>query len=62
MASTGSQEDLFKKEISKYNPICEDIGQNIEAQEQLLFQIQVSCWPAAIPNPDAVRIVPLSCS
>ncbi|KAL3751289.1 hypothetical protein ACJRO7_012156 [Eucalyptus globulus] len=43
MASTGSQEDLFKKEVSKYDPICEDIAQNIEAQEQLLFQIQVSC-------------------
>lgn len=40
MASTGSLEDLFKKEVSKYDPICEDIGQNIEAQEQLLFQIQ----------------------
>ncbi|KAF8040347.1 hypothetical protein BT93_B2546 [Corymbia citriodora subsp. variegata] len=40
MASTGSQEDLFKKEISKYDPICEDIAQNIEAQEQLLLQIQ----------------------
>lgn len=40
MASTGSQEDLFKKEVSKYDPICEDIAQNIEAQEQLLFQIQ----------------------
>ncbi|XP_030514893.1 vacuolar-sorting protein BRO1 [Rhodamnia argentea] len=40
MASTGSQEDLFRKEISKYDPICEDIAQNIEAQEQLLLQIQ----------------------
>lgn len=40
MASTGSQEDLFKKEVSKYDPICEDIALNIEAQEQLLFQIQ----------------------
>ncbi|CAL9133854.1 unnamed protein product [Musa acuminata var. zebrina] len=40
MASTGSQEDLFKKEISKYDQICEEIAQNIEAQEQLLLQIQ----------------------
>lgn len=41
MTSTGSYEDLFRKEISKYDHICEDIAQNIEAQEQLLLQIQV---------------------
>ncbi|KAG6715188.1 hypothetical protein I3842_05G238500 [Carya illinoinensis] len=40
MTSTGSYEDLFRKEISKYDHICEDIAQNIEAQEQLLLQIQ----------------------
>ncbi|XP_010918463.1 vacuolar-sorting protein BRO1 [Elaeis guineensis] len=40
MASTGSHEDLFKKEIAKYDQICEEIAQNIEAQEQLLLQIQ----------------------
>jgi programmed cell death 6-interacting protein len=41
MTSTGSYEDLFRKEISKYDHISEDIGHNIEAQEQLLLQIQV---------------------
>lgn len=41
MTITGSYEDLFRKEISKYDHICEEIAQNIEAQEQLLFQIQV---------------------
>ncbi|XP_050226094.1 vacuolar-sorting protein BRO1 [Mercurialis annua] len=40
MTSSGSYEDLFKKEIAKYDRICEDIAQNIEAQEQLLLQIQ----------------------
>ncbi|KAJ7954184.1 ALG-2 interacting protein X [Quillaja saponaria] len=40
MTSTGSYEDLFKKEVSKYDHICEEIAQNIEAQEQLLLQIQ----------------------
>ncbi|KAJ8447630.1 hypothetical protein Cgig2_031684 [Carnegiea gigantea] len=40
MTSTGSYEDLFKKEIAKYDNICKDISQNIEAQEQLLMQIQ----------------------
>ncbi|CAL0300324.1 unnamed protein product [Lupinus luteus] len=40
MTFTGSHEDLFKKEISKYDHICEEIAQNIEAQEQLLLQIQ----------------------
>uniref|UniRef100_A0A5B7AJN3 Putative ALG-2 interacting protein X-like n=2 Tax=Davidia involucrata TaxID=16924 RepID=A0A5B7AJN3_DAVIN len=40
MASTGSYEDLFRKEIVKYDHLCEEIVQNIEAQEQLLLQIQ----------------------
>lgn len=40
MTSTGSHEDLFRKEIAKYDHICEEIAQNIEAQEQLLLQIQ----------------------
>ncbi|KAJ6899187.1 vacuolar-sorting protein BRO1-like [Populus alba x Populus x berolinensis] len=40
MTSAGSYEDLFRKEIAKYDPICEDIAQNIEGQEQLLLQIQ----------------------
>ncbi|KAL6969911.1 bck1-like resistance to osmotic shock [Sarracenia purpurea var. burkii] len=40
MASTGSYEDLFRKEIAKYDNICEEILQNIEAQDQLLLQIQ----------------------
>ncbi|XP_077226675.1 vacuolar-sorting protein BRO1-like [Tasmannia lanceolata] len=40
MTTTGSYEDFFKKEIAKYDLICEDIAQNIEAQEQLLLQIQ----------------------
>ncbi|XP_039035402.1 vacuolar-sorting protein BRO1-like [Hibiscus syriacus] len=40
MTSTGSYEDLFRKEIAKYDHICEEIAQNIEAQEQLLMQIQ----------------------
>lgn len=40
MTSTGSYEDLFKKEIAKYDNVCKEISQNIEAQEQLLMQIQ----------------------
>ncbi|KAL4373466.1 hypothetical protein AHAS_Ahas05G0084600 [Arachis hypogaea] len=31
MTCTGSHEDLFKKEIEKYDHICEEIAQNIEA-------------------------------
>ena len=41
MTSTGSYEDMFRKEMSKYDHICQDISQNIEVQEQLLMQIQV---------------------
>ncbi|XP_021727113.1 vacuolar-sorting protein BRO1-like [Chenopodium quinoa] len=40
MTSTGSYEDLFKKEIAKYDHICEEISRNIQAQGQLLMQIQ----------------------
>ncbi|GJN19757.1 hypothetical protein PR202_gb07066 [Eleusine coracana subsp. coracana] len=40
MAGVGSHDDLFKKEIAKYDPICADIADNIVAQEQLLLQIQ----------------------
>jgi programmed cell death 6-interacting protein len=42
MVGVGSHDDLFKKEIAKYDPICADIADNIVAQEQLLLQIQVS--------------------
>ncbi|KAK9750380.1 hypothetical protein RND81_02G192200 [Saponaria officinalis] len=40
MTCTGSYEYLFKKEISKYDHICEEIAQNLEAQEQLLIQVK----------------------
>ncbi|KAF9594051.1 hypothetical protein IFM89_027025 [Coptis chinensis] len=40
MTFNGSYEDLFRKEIAKYNHICEEISENIEAQEHLLLQIQ----------------------
>ncbi|GER32809.1 pH-response regulator protein palA/RIM20 [Striga asiatica] len=40
MTFTGSHEDLFRKEISKYDKICEEIAQNLEVQDQLLMQIQ----------------------
>ncbi|KAJ8770052.1 hypothetical protein K2173_010040 [Erythroxylum novogranatense] len=40
MTSTGSYEDLFRKELAKYDHICEEVTQNIGAQEQLLLQIQ----------------------
>lgn len=41
MTSTGSQEDLFRKELSKYDNICQEIAQNLETQGDLLMQIQV---------------------
>lgn len=41
MTCNGSHEDLFRKEIAKYDHICEEIAQNIKAQEQLLIQIEV---------------------
>ena len=41
MTSTGSHEDLYRKEIAKYDHICQEIAQNVEGQEQLLMHIQV---------------------
>ncbi|KAK9051042.1 hypothetical protein SSX86_027667 [Deinandra increscens subsp. villosa] len=40
MTSTGSYDDLFRKETAKYKHICEEISQNLQAQEQLLLHIQ----------------------
>ncbi|KAL8470857.1 hypothetical protein ACS0TY_033433 [Phlomoides rotata] len=40
MASTGSHDDLFRKEISKYEHICQEIASNLEVQEQFLMHIQ----------------------
>ncbi|KAL8457380.1 hypothetical protein ACS0TY_035296 [Phlomoides rotata] len=40
MASTGSHDDLFSKEISKYEHICQEIASNLEVQEQFLMHIQ----------------------
>ncbi|KAM0046256.1 putative ALIX V-shaped domain-containing protein [Helianthus debilis subsp. tardiflorus] len=40
MTSAGSYEDLFRKEIAKYDHICEEISQNLQAQEQLLLHIR----------------------
>ncbi|EYU30036.1 hypothetical protein ABFS82_05G038300 [Erythranthe guttata] len=40
MTSTGSHDDLFRKEIAKYDNICGEIAQNLEAQDQLLMHIE----------------------
>ncbi|KAJ3706525.1 hypothetical protein LUZ61_010230 [Rhynchospora tenuis] len=40
LGGASSEDDLFKKEIEKYNPICEEISKHIEIIEQLLSQIQ----------------------
>lgn len=41
MSTSGSYEDLFKKEIGKYDQICEEVSRNVEAQERLLQQIKI---------------------
>ncbi|EMS66495.1 hypothetical protein TRIUR3_25355 [Triticum urartu] len=45
MAGVGAHDDLFRKEIAKYDPICAEIADNIVAQEQLLLQIQDDILP-----------------
>ena len=57
MTSAGSYEDLFRKEIAKYDPICEDIAQNIEGQEQLLLQIQVYFFYSMLFGIDLLSLV-----
>ncbi|KAJ1702105.1 hypothetical protein LUZ63_001884 [Rhynchospora breviuscula] len=40
LGGASSEDDLFKKEVEKYNPICEEISKHIQIIEQLLSQIQ----------------------
>ncbi|KMT14088.1 hypothetical protein BVRB_4g079130 [Beta vulgaris subsp. vulgaris] len=58
MTCTGSYEDLFKKEIAKYDHICEEISQNIHAQQQLLMQIQVTDDMKSKNRSDRSGVVP----
>eukprot|EP00250_Pteridium_aquilinum_P010073 c19135_g1_i1 orf=271-2889(+) len=41
LSSPGSCDDLFKKELAKYDPICLEVSKNVEAQERLLQQIMM---------------------
>lgn len=41
LSTSGSCEDLFKKELAKFDPICIEVSKNVEAQGQLLQQIMV---------------------
>ncbi|XP_008776264.2 vacuolar-sorting protein BRO1-like [Phoenix dactylifera] len=63
MASTGSHEDLFKKELAKYDQICEEIAQNIESQDQLLLQIEAQNDEfAAVFNLEDYKVAREKCS
>ncbi|CAM0956645.1 unnamed protein product [Alopecurus aequalis] len=62
MAGVGSHDDLFKKEIAKYDPICAEIADNIVAQEQLLLQIQAQNEQfAAVFNLDDFKVARERC-
>ncbi|KAI5065951.1 hypothetical protein GOP47_0018575 [Adiantum capillus-veneris] len=41
LSTSGSCEDLFKKELAKYEPVCLEVSKNVQAQERLLQQIMV---------------------
>lgn len=41
MTTSGSYEELFKKELAKFDPICIEVAKNVDAQERLLQQIKV---------------------
>lgn len=40
MTTSGSYEDLFKKELGKYDLISQEVGRNVDNQERLLQQIK----------------------
>ncbi|KAJ7552040.1 hypothetical protein O6H91_06G039700 [Diphasiastrum complanatum] len=42
MTTSGSYEDLFKKELAKYDPVCAEVAHNVEAQERLIQQIKAA--------------------
>ncbi|KAH7295126.1 hypothetical protein KP509_27G033300 [Ceratopteris richardii] len=41
LSTSGSCEDLFKRELAKYDPICAEVSKNVEAQGRLLLQIMM---------------------
>jgi hypothetical protein len=41
MTYSGSYEELFKKELAKYNAITADVQSNVARQEELLKLIKV---------------------
>ena len=41
MTTSGSYEDLFKKELEKYDQICQEVQKNVDAQDRILQQIKV---------------------
>ncbi|KAI5055520.1 hypothetical protein GOP47_0029041 [Adiantum capillus-veneris] len=53
MTTSGSYEDLFKKELGKYDQVCQEVSKNVEAQEKLLLQIKMQSGAfAAVFNLD----------
>ncbi|XP_024535562.1 vacuolar-sorting protein BRO1 isoform X2 [Selaginella moellendorffii] len=40
MTTSGSYEDLFKRELAKYEPVSIEVARNVQAQEQLLHEIE----------------------
>jgi programmed cell death 6-interacting protein len=41
MTTSGSYEDLFKKELGKYDLVSQEVARNIENQERLFRQIKM---------------------
>eukprot|EP00850_Spirogloea_muscicola_P022347 SM000289S10413 [mRNA] locus=s289:127673:133488:- [translate_table: standard] len=41
LTTSGSYEDLFKRELAKYDPVCAEVSQNVQAQQNLLQEIKV---------------------
>eukprot|EP00850_Spirogloea_muscicola_P014537 SM000105S13882 [mRNA] locus=s105:279655:285368:- [translate_table: standard] len=43
LTTSGSYEDLFKRELAKYDPVCAEVSQNVQAQQNLLQEIKTQC-------------------
>ena len=58
MTTSGSYEDLFKKELGKYDQICQEIQKNVDAQGRLLQQIKVRIFKISHANQGTQKIIP----
>lgn len=45
MTTSGSYEELFKRELAKFDPVCLEVAKNVDLQQRLLHQLKVRLTP-----------------